>query len=54
MIAISKPETKAKTIGVALTQTDYNAIKAIAEQNGVSISLYVRELIRKMILKKKR
>ena len=54
MIAITKPETKAKTIGIALTQSDYDAIKEIAEQSGVPVSMYLREYIKKTLLKKKR
>lgn len=53
MISITKPETKAKTVGIALTQTDYDAIKDIAEKHDMKVSMYLREFIRQKLLKKK-
>lgn len=53
MIDITKKETKSKVVGIAFTNTDYDDLKRIADGHNVKLSYYLREVIRKIVLKKR-
>lgn len=42
-------ETKTKSISIRLTQTEYNAINALAENDERTVSEYIRLIIKRTI-----
>lgn len=51
MVNIVKPDNKDKIVGIAFTNKDYEGIKKVADLHDMRVSSFIREYIKKTLLK---